>query len=319
MDRDHPRRLSHPGRIRNPHQPPDGRLQLAAGDTRIHQAGLPSRAKSRWLPRMTSFGRLETRYGWLSFPGFLRYYAMMHALVYVLQAFRPDIGALLEFDRNRILSGEVWRLATFLFSSSGTAGVGMLGILFLFFMVMIAFLMNDALEAAWGVFKTSLFHYCGILGLIIANFLFPKAMEGSGFLVYATSFLAFATIHPRHEFLMFLILPVQVRFLAMLQAGIMLLSAFSNWLLLPFYLLGCANYILWAGIPALRGTARVIESTQRRRRYESNKDSHDQAFHSCVLCDRTELTDPGLEFRVGADGREYCSDHLPEPPTRPAP
>jgi hypothetical protein len=261
---------------------------------------------------MISIGRLESRFGWLSFPGFLRYYALMHALVYVLQVFRPDIGALLEFDRARILSGEVWRVVTFLFSSSGFAGVGGIGILFFFFMVMIAFMMNDALEGAWGVFKTSLFHYCGVLGLIAANFLIPNAMPGSGFLIYGTSFFAFATLFPKVEFLMFFILPVQVRFLAMIQAGLMLLAALGDWLLFPFFLSGCANYLIFAGIPALRGTAMVIESAQRRRRFTSKKEPDELAFHTCVICHRTDVTDPQLEFRVGSDGREYCAEHLPE-------
>lgn len=261
---------------------------------------------------MRSIGQLEIRYGWLSFPGFLRYYALMHALVYVLQVVRPDIGALLEFDRARILSGEVWRLVTFLFSSSGFAGTGMIGILFFFFMVMIAFIMNDALEDAWGVFKTSLFHYCGITGLIIANFVFPNVMAGSGFLIYGSSFLAFATLFPRFEFLMFFILPVQVRFLAMIQAGFMVIGLLGNWLLLPFFLLGCANYLIFAGIPALRGTAQVIESKQRRKRFQAAKEPEEHSFHSCERCDRNEVTDPQLEFRVGKDGREYCIDHLPE-------
>jgi hypothetical protein len=261
---------------------------------------------------MMSIGSLERRFGWLAFPGFLRYYALMHALVYVLQVFRTDIGALLEFDRARILSGEVWRVVTFLFSSSGFAGIGAVGILFFFFMVMIAFMMSDALEGAWGVFKTSLFYYCGIAGLIVANFVFPNAMAGSGFLLYGASFLAFATLFPRVEFLMFFILPVQVRFLAMIQAGIMALAVFSNWLLLPFFLLGCANYLIFAGIPALRGTAQVIESKQRRKRFSAAKKAEEPSFHNCASCDRTEVTDPGLEFRVGKDGREYCVEHLRE-------
>lgn len=261
---------------------------------------------------MKCFDRLETRHGWLAFPGFLKYYALLHALVYVLQVFRPDIGALLEFDRASIFSGEVWRLVTFLFSSSGFAGVGMFGLLFFFFMVMIAFLMSEALENAWGVFKTTMFFYCGMLGLIIANLLIPGAMQGSGFLLYGTAFLAFATLYPRHEFLLFFILPVQVRFLAMIQAGMMLLSVFSNWLLLPFFLLGCANYILFAGIPALRGTAQAMASFQRRRAFEKAKFPEDDAFHRCERCDRNEVTHPELEFRVGPDGREYCEDHLPK-------
>lgn len=248
----------------------------------------------------------------MSFPGFLRYYALMHALVYLLQVFRPDIGALLEFDRARILSGEVWRVVTFLFASSGFGGAGMIGIMFLFFMVMIAFMMSEALEGAWGAFKTSLFHYCGITGLIVANFLFPNAMPESGFLIYGASFFAFATLFPRHEFLLFFILPVQVRFLAMIQAGFMVLGALGNWLLLPFFVLGCANYLIWAGIPALRGGAQLIESKQRRKRFNAAKESDEPSFHSCDRCDRTEVTDPQLEFRVGKDGREYCIDHLPE-------
>ncbi len=261
---------------------------------------------------MISIDGLERRVGWLSFPGFLRYYALLHGLVYLLQMFRPDIGALLEFDRGRILAGEVWRVVTFLFSSSGFAGIGALGILFFFFMVMIAFMMNDALEEAWGVFRTTLFHYCGVLGLVMANFLLPGVMPGSGFLIYGTSFFAFATLYPKVEFLVLFILPVQVRFLAMIQAALMLLGAVGQWLLLPFFLLGCANYVLFAGIPALRGQLQAMESGQRRRIFHAaSKKEESHSFHHCVRCDRTELTHPELEFRVGPDGREYCQDHLP--------
>ena len=261
---------------------------------------------------MTSFGQLERRFGWLSFPGFLRYYALLHALVYLLQLVRPDIGFLLEFDRAKILSGQVWRLVTFLFASSGWAGIGLLGALFFYFMVMIAFMMSDALEEAWGVFKTTLFYYCGILCLIVGNFVLPGSIPGSGFLLYGSAFLAFATLFPRIEFLMFFILPVQVRFLAWIQVVFLVLSVFSSWILLPFFLLAYVNYILWAGVPALRGTARVIEAAQRRKRFNAKKMPEEESFHSCARCDRTEITDPGLEFRVGPDGREYCADHLRE-------
>jgi hypothetical protein len=112
------------------------------------------------------------------------------------------------------------------------------------------------------------------------------------------------------EFLMFFILPVQIRLLAMIQGGMMLLSAFSSPLLLPFFLLGCSNYLIFSGIPALRGTAKVIESANRRKRFQAAKEPEHEAFHSCAACDRTDVTDPGLEFRVGKDGREYCVEHL---------
>jgi hypothetical protein len=261
---------------------------------------------------MISFGQLERRFGWLSFPGFLRYYALLHALVYVLQLVRPDIGVLLEFDRAKIFSGEVWRVVTFMFSSSGFQGVGLLGAVFFYFMVRIAFMMSDALEEVWGVFKTSIFYYCGILGLIIGNFLIPYVMPGSGFLIYGSAFFAFATLFPRIEFLMFFILPVQVRFLGWLQAVFLLLGVLGNWMLLPFFLLAYANYVIWSGIPALRGRVRMVESAQRKKRFNAANDPEGDAFHNCVKCDRTDVTDPGLEFRVGSDGSEYCTEHLPE-------
>lgn len=261
---------------------------------------------------MSRLDRLERRMGGLSFPGFLRYYAILHALVYVLQLVRPDIGMLLEFDRGRIFAGEIWRVVTFLFSSSGFAGIGVIGAVFFYFMVMIAFMMSDALEGAWGVFRTSMFYYCGILGLVVANFLFPNAMMGSGFLLYGSAFFAFATLFPRVEFLMFFILPVQVRFLAWIQAAFLVMGVLSNWIMLPFFLLAYANYLIWAGVPALRGTARVIESAQRRKRFNAAKEPEHVAFHTCGVCGRTDASDPELEFRVGPDGCEYCEEHLPE-------
>jgi hypothetical protein len=242
----------------------------------------------------------------------LRYYALLHALVYLLQLVRPDIGALLDFDRSKILAGEVWRVVTFLFASSGSVGSGGMGLVMMVFLVMIAFMMSDALDDAWGVFKTTLFINCGILGLVAGNFLFPRVMPDSGFLLYGSAFFAFATLFPKVEFLLFFILPVQVRVLAWIQAAGLALAAFADLRLIPFFLLGYANYLIFAGIPALRGTAQVIESAQRRRRFNAAKESASAAFHTCVSCERTDVTDPGLEFRVGRDGREYCSDHLPE-------
>lgn len=261
---------------------------------------------------MSRIDRLERRFGGLSFPGFLRYYAILHALVYVLQMVRPDIGMLLEFDRARIFSGEIWRVVTFLFSSSGFAGMGLIGAVFFYFMVMIAFMMSDALEGAWGVFRTTMFYYSGIFGLIVANFLFSGAMAGSGFLLYGASFLAFATLFPRVEFLMFFILPVQVRFLAWIQAAFLVLGIFNSWVMLPFYLLAYANYLIWAGIPALRGQAQLIESAKRRKRFNAANEPEEESFHACSVCGRTDASDPQMEFRVGGNGREYCAEHLPE-------
>ena len=261
---------------------------------------------------MTFLDRMERKFGWLAFPGFLRYYALLHALVYILQIFRPDIGLLLDFDRKLILDGEIWRIITFLFASSGFGGAGGLGLLFTFFMVMIAFMMSDALESAWGEFRASLFFYSGAAGLIAANFLYAKGMPGSGLILYTSAFFAFATLFPKVEFRVFFVIPVQVRFLAIFGAVVLLLPVLSEPLRIPYFVLGLANYVLFAGIPALRGKAMERVSVARRKEFKAAKTPSDAAFHMCVVCNRSDVSNPELDFRIDVNGQEYCEDHLPD-------
>ena len=252
----------------------------------------------------------ERKLGWMSFPGLLRYYALFHVMVFLLQFVNADIGAILEFDRAKIMEGEVWRAVTFLVADSGFKGLGAFSMLFLFFMVMIAFMMSDALEGAWGVFRTSLFHYTSFAGLLAANFLYGVPMTGSGLFVYTSAFFAFATLFPTHVFLMFLIIPVQVRWLAILLGGLMVLGVLGQPLYLGYLLLAFGNYLLWAGIPALRGRSRLVAAAGRRRKFERGRPGGEDAFHRCARCGRTEVSDPDLDFRMAEDGKEYCEDHL---------
>lgn len=263
---------------------------------------------------MQFLDKLERKLGWLTFPGLLRYYALFHVMVFLLQFVNPQIGSILEFDREKILSGEIWRVVTFLFATNRFSSMNpVFAMLFLYIMVMIAFMISDALEGAWGVFRSTLFYYTGIAGLLAANFIYSQPVPGSGYFIYLSAFFAFATLFPKVEFMMFFIIPVQVRWIATLIAVFLVLPLFS----LPFYYIGYAvlgfgNYALWAGIPALRGQAKIMESAGRRRKFEKSKANPDEAFHRCAKCGRTEGTDPSLEFRMAANGEEYCEEHLPE-------
>ncbi|MBC7980715.1 MAG: hypothetical protein H7Y36_09160 [Armatimonadetes bacterium] len=259
---------------------------------------------------MELLNKYERKLGWLSFPGLLRYYALFHVMVFLLQIVRPEIGQLLEFDRAKIFSGELWRLVTFLFSTSGFGGQGAFAVVFLFFMVMVSFMMSDSLEQSWGVFRATMFYYAGFIGLLAANFLYANPMPGSGFFVYTSAFFAFATLHPRVEFLMFFILPVQVRWLGFIGGGFLLLGLLAQPWYIGFLLLGFGNYLMWAGIPAMRGQARVIEAAGRNKKFTQKKKTSGEAFHECANCGRTEVSDPELHFRMADDGKEYCEEHL---------
>lgn len=263
---------------------------------------------------MQFLDKWERKLGWMSFPGLLRYYALLHVMVYLLQYLNPGIGGILGFDLGKILSGEVWRAVTFLFADSGFGGQGGLSLLAVYFMVIIAFLCNDGLEEAWGVFRTSMFIYTGFAGLLLANVIysivFPFPLPPSGLFMYEAAFFAFATLFPKVELLLFFILPVQVRWLALLGVAAIISLLVDDPVFIGFVILGLANYLLWAGIPALRGQARVMKSAGRKRKFEKEAGGGDDAFHRCAKCGRTEVSDPDLEFRMSGDGEEYCEDHL---------
>ncbi|NJM37779.1 MAG: hypothetical protein HC845_07965 [Akkermansiaceae bacterium] len=261
---------------------------------------------------MTFFDQYERRFGWLAFPGFLRFYALFHVLVFVLQLIRPDLYEILAFDRTKILSGEIWRVVTMFFAISQFGGMSVMSIIFLFCAVSFVFMVSDGLENQWGSFATSLFYYTGILLMLIANFALPFHFPGSGTLLYLSAFFAFATLFPKVEILLFFVIPVQIRFLGFLAAAGVLLAIIASPIASIFYVIGLVNYLIWAGIPALRGTVRVIESGQRKRRFNSMKIDPSDAFHTCVICHRNDVEDPEVEFRIGADGREYCEEHLPK-------
>lgn len=258
------------------------------------------------LGAMSMMDRLERRFARLSFPGFLRYYALFHVMVYSLQIFRQDIGMILEFDRDKIMAGEVWRMVTFLFASSGNLGVSPIGVLFFFFLIRIMMMINDALEEEWGVFKTSLFHYFAICGLLLGNFVMPVAMPASGFIIYGSAFFAFATLFPRVVWHLFLVVPVEVRFIAMFMAFLLLLMVLGQPLVIPFLILGYGNYLLWVVVPIWRGSQRTRSQKTFRKPLKAGFDEDEEPFHKCAECHRNDVMDPEREFRVGDDGKEYC-------------
>lgn len=258
---------------------------------------------------MRFLDRLERHFSWLSFPGFLRYYAILHLGVFILQFFKPDLWVTLEFSREAILKGEIWRLVTFLFSTSGMLGSNPFTILFFIFGMLLMFVISDSLEQAWGVFRTTVFYLTGWVTLVLANFFYAE-VPLSGFLFYASVFFAFATLYPRYVLHVFMIIPVPVWLLAVIQAIGMLFTILAAPVLAGYYAIALLNYVLWCGIPLLKGQKSAIVTHQRRKDYQSNQLPTQEAFHTCTVCGRTERSDPSLEFRVGDDGKEYCNDHL---------
>lgn len=130
-------------------------------------------------------------------------------IVYVAGMLYPELYALLSFNRELILSGQVWRVFTFLFIQGGSI---IEFVLFAYFYWWI----GSSLEDFWGKSRFCAYYYIGILALIASGFI-------SGYSTAAylnlSLFFAFAMLDPNHEILLFFILPVKIKWIAWLDAA----------------------------------------------------------------------------------------------------
>lgn len=260
----------------------------------------------RWLEK------IERRLEWIHFEGLFKYLTFLGVIAYACQWARPGFGLMLDFDRQKVLSGEVWRVFTFLFTPMGLASFTAIGALFLFFAVRISFLISDSLEGAWGATRTTLYILTVWAGLIASHFLFAPVSVASGAMLYTSLFLAFATLFPKVEFLMFFLFPVQVRIFGWIIGLLMLMNAFVNPASLLLTVPALLPYALWVLPDVIHGRKSLVKAAQRRRKFNVASVPEAATFHRCETCQRTERDSEDLQFFTLPDGKEYCEDHLPK-------
>jgi membrane associated rhomboid family serine protease len=125
-------------------------------------------------------------------------------------------GALFSFERTQFLAGQYWRLFTYQF----TVGEGWFIFpkpLILFFTLLILYLMGAAIEEEWGTFHfTMLFAISTVVTAGLAAWLAVPIL-GSFFVNYTLLFI-YASMFPDQTFYLFAIVPIRVRWLAILAA-----------------------------------------------------------------------------------------------------
>jgi len=157
----------------------------------------------RWLDS------LERRFHWLSIPQFPLFIACANASIYLLSQFQPIFVDRLLLDPAAIrLGGQWWRVITFLFVPPTNMNP-----IFLVFWLLLLYQYSQALENAWGEFRFFFFYMIGAVATIVAALLILHEPLGN-IPLNTTLFLAFATLYPDFELLLFFILPIKVKYLA---------------------------------------------------------------------------------------------------------
>lgn len=255
---------------------------------------------------------LEKRLGFFAIPNLVRSIAIMQGVAWLLNLFNPAVPGrpgfydYLILDPSRVLAGEVWRLVTFVFIP-GTQNAFFLLIAILFLMFI-----GAGLEQGMGAFRVTLYVFLGMMAQIVFAFLW--GWPATGIYITAMLLLAFATLYPEQVIYLFFVLPLKVKWLGFLTAA---------WILYDFLrfnvagkiviLASCLNYLLLFALPFFIRLREERQNHLRRKKFSAAFDGRGhgaEAFHKCATCGATELSHPEREFRVAADGKEYCDQHL---------
>ena len=137
----------------------------------------------------------------------------------------PRFAMLFGFDRMSVRAGQWWRVVTYQFAQAGQGWSFFPKPVVLFFTLLILYLMGSAIEEEWGtrhfvtLFLVSTLATAGVAAWLNVGLL------GSFFVTYTLLFV-YATVFPEQTFYLFAVLPIRVRWLAYISAGVLVWGAF---------------------------------------------------------------------------------------------
>lgn len=215
--------------------------------------------------------KLEYKYGKYYIHNLMMIIVVGMFIVYAANMMMPQlmltnsyIGPL-ALNRAAILQGQIWRLVTFIFIPSGS---GFLTFISLYFY----YIMGSHLESGWGGFRFNLYYLVGILGTILAAMITGQA---SNLYLNLSLFLAYATLSPDSQFLLFFILPIKAKYLAIGYAVFIVLDIISTFVTrspqmgiyaLVALLFSLLNYLLFFG----KGIIGIIQNEIRMAKNRRN-------------------------------------------------
>ncbi len=253
----------------------------------------------KWL------NKLERKYGRDAISGLMKYIVAANLAVFLLEVINPGLEANLMLIPQAVMAGQVWRLVTFILIPPATSAFWILFTLYFYYII------GMGLEQAWGSFKFNIYYLVGMIATIIVSLI--GGSPATGVFINLTLFLAFASIYPNHEVLLFFILPVKVKYLGILNAVLLAQQFIMGGVGIKLMILASlANYFIFFGKD-------FIELFKTKKKVKRNKEKFkviemkDYVRHRCTVCGITERDDPNMEFRYCSKcsgHKEYCMNHL---------
>ena len=253
---------------------------------------------------MKLLDRLERKLGRFAVPNVTLALIFGQVFVYLLELAQPRYIAKLAFIPSLVLQGDLWRVVTFVFESPATNPI------FAFFFWYLFYLMGTALEQAWGVFRYNVYLLLGYVATVAVAFVVPDVPASIAFLE-GSVFLAFAYLYPDFQISLMFLLPIRIKWLAMLTWGFYCLTILSGNLLAALLATASVvNFFVFFGRDIL---SRMRAGHRRMRSQASRITPQDKPRHRCAICGITNFTHPDMDFRYCSKCHRtpcYCEEHL---------
>ena len=275
--------------------------------------------------------KLQSKFGKYAIKNLTRYIIGTYIVGYIILAIGTYTGSGIQYylalNPGAIMRGEIWRLITWILMPPSQIS------LFTALMLFVYYQLGTVLEHAWGAFYYNLYIFFGMLCTVIGAFIiyYPGGgaliIEMTGGTIFSTYyvslsiFLGFAMTFPNQQMLLFFIIPIRIKWLALVDVAFLIYSVLRS--SIPAITLTMIISSLAAVIITFFLTMDLKGKAQQKARSASyqKKTSQGQAqrmqgkgyIHKCAICGRTEKDDPTLEFRYCTKcrgGREYCQHHL---------
>ncbi len=269
---------------------------------------------------MNWLSKLEKKYGRYAIHNLMMYLIGGYAFGYITAYLMPEMLKLLTLEPALILKGEIWRIVSWVLVPPPGSLVTIV------IMSLLYYSLGTSLEHTWGAFRFNVYIFSGVLFTVIGAFILyfiTGASYGIGYFfstyyINLSIFLAFAVSYPDMELLLYFILPIKIKWLAVVYA-VMVIFQFVQGNIVTRVAIGASllNFVIFF---LSSRSVRPYTPKQRARKAKFKQQVKTKekiypggAHHKCTVCGRTELDDPTLEFRYCSKcngNHEYCQDHL---------
>lgn len=216
--------------------------------------------------------KLQRKMPWLAIPNLMFYIVAGMATVFVCGMFFPKINATewLTLIPSLIAKGQVWRLVTFIFIPPQSSLMFMVFALYFYYMI------GRTLEDSWGSFGFTVYYLLGMIGTVLASLLTGGADNS---FLNLSLFFAYAILYPDETFLLFFILPIKAKWLAIADAAIYVFVFIAGtWVQRGAIIASLLNLAIFFGPDLIRRIKNQRYYSETRRNYRREVNNYDRRY-----------------------------------------